>query len=219
MPRMSPSARQALVEERRSQILRAAAKVFAAKGYERATIADIARAARVAEGSIYNYFKNKEDVLVTIPSEMIRLPLESVSAQISTLDADDLEPERVLRLVATNIIATILQNADIFRVLISTLPIAKRATRSKYMREVVMHATGVLEAYFQELIDQGIFLPGQKPQVLARAFIGMLFPFVVLRVLIRVEEEQDWDFDAIVDALVPLFLHGARAGAPERISQ
>ncbi|MGB8645249.1 MAG: helix-turn-helix domain-containing protein [Anaerolineae bacterium] len=44
------------MEQRRNQILTAARAVFARKGFERATIADIAREAVMAEGSIYNYF-------------------------------------------------------------------------------------------------------------------------------------------------------------------
>jgi TetR/AcrR family fatty acid metabolism transcriptional regulator len=46
------------------RILEAAVKVFAAKGFSTATVAQIAREAGVADGTIYLYFKNKEDILV-----------------------------------------------------------------------------------------------------------------------------------------------------------
>src|SRR5215831_12068350 len=52
-----------LVAARRTQILDAATQVFASKGFNRATIRDVAQAAGVADGTIYNYFANKTDLL------------------------------------------------------------------------------------------------------------------------------------------------------------
>jgi AcrR family transcriptional regulator len=51
---------------RRSHILEAAAGVFAEKGYHRATIKDVARAAGVSDGSIYNVFENKTALLISL---------------------------------------------------------------------------------------------------------------------------------------------------------
>jgi AcrR family transcriptional regulator len=52
-----------LVAARRTQILDAATQVFARKGFNRATIRDVAKVAGVADGTIYNYFANKTDLL------------------------------------------------------------------------------------------------------------------------------------------------------------
>src|SRR6476619_3320829 len=57
---------QLLADARREQILQAAAQVFAAKGFHRATVRDVARAAGVADGTIYNYFENKTALLLGI---------------------------------------------------------------------------------------------------------------------------------------------------------
>ena len=80
MVKLSSDARQALAEERKRQILTAAVKIFAAKGYERATIADIAKEAGMAEGSIYNYFKNKSDLLISLPRQVIQPPVQALAA-------------------------------------------------------------------------------------------------------------------------------------------
>ncbi|MDR0497502.1 MAG: TetR/AcrR family transcriptional regulator [Treponema sp.] len=53
-------------EVRKSEILDAAEKLFAAKGYEKATVNDILAAVNIAKGTFYYYFKSKEDVLNTI---------------------------------------------------------------------------------------------------------------------------------------------------------
>ena len=53
-----------LVEERRGQIVRAAVKLFAAQGYYTTTIQEIAREAGVSTGLVYQYFRDKDDVLL-----------------------------------------------------------------------------------------------------------------------------------------------------------
>ena len=52
-----------LVEERREQIVKAATKLFSEQGYYLTTIQDIAREAGISVGLIYQYFKDKDDVL------------------------------------------------------------------------------------------------------------------------------------------------------------
>jgi TetR/AcrR family fatty acid metabolism transcriptional regulator len=56
-------------ENKKRLILQVANEVFAEKGFQAATISQIARKANIAEGSIYDYFKNKEDLLFSIPED------------------------------------------------------------------------------------------------------------------------------------------------------
>src|ERR1700730_18997574 len=76
-----------VVEDRREQIIDAAMRVFAEKGFTRASNKDIARAAGITPGLIYHYFVNKEDVLKaiienrspvrlmhTLPPQMLEMP-------------------------------------------------------------------------------------------------------------------------------------------------
>ena len=63
--------------DKRERILRGAVKVFAKKGFYASRVAEIARAAGVADGTIYLYFKNKDDVLTSLFEDRIArlLPL------------------------------------------------------------------------------------------------------------------------------------------------
>ena len=216
MPKISASARRALVEQRKTQILTAAAKVFAAKGFERATIADIAREAGVAEGSIYNYFKNKGDLLVSIPRQLLEPTIQTISARMPTAS---MSPEQTLTLMAENMVATIRRNAFIFRILISALPSLNIAAREKYMQSVIMYAVSILEEYFREQIKQGAFRSDLNPAIAARGFIGLFFPFLMLREVLQVENSADWEYDQLVPTLVPLFVRGAFANPRERKSR
>lgn len=58
--------------DKRKRILEAAESIFASKGFYEASISDIAKQAKVGEATIYNYFGNKEELLVNIPIERTR---------------------------------------------------------------------------------------------------------------------------------------------------
>src|SRR5215210_8917286 len=59
---------------RRTQILAAAAQVLAARGFHRTTVRDVAKAAGVADGTIYNYFENKTALLLGILDRLNETP-------------------------------------------------------------------------------------------------------------------------------------------------
>src|ERR671918_300070 len=63
-------------DDKRQRILQAAVKVFARKGYHGAKVSEIAHKADVADGTIYLYFRNKEDVLVCLFDEVMTEHLE-----------------------------------------------------------------------------------------------------------------------------------------------
>lgn len=214
MPKISAKARRVLAGERRKQILAAAAHVFAAKGFERATIADVARQAGVAAGSIYNYFKGKDDLLVSLPSQIIEHPVCLSNKAMQAAGVED-SPERILTLTAQNFVGTMCQNAALFRILLSALPVLKPAARDRYLKQVVLYALGMLEAYFAEQIQRGALRSDLQPGMLARSFIGMFFPFVILGDVLQVEK-TDWNYDQLIGEIVQLFLHGAQTELPER---
>lgn len=217
MPKISASARRSLTEERRKQILNAASQVFAEKGFERATISDIAKKAGMAEGSIYNYFKNKADLLVSIPRQIVETPVEAVNtAMKTTLAGNPLPPQVVLTTMAQNVVGVIRQNAPIFRILISALPSMKQSMREKYFSQVILYASGILESYFLEQINQGVFRKDLEPQIMARAFIGMFFPYILLHEVIQLETDASWDYERMIRVAVPLFLQGAFAESSQR---
>ena len=63
MPATPRHTSRARVEAKESSILDAAEKIFAQVGFDGAKVAEIARAASVAEGTVYLYYKNKQDLL------------------------------------------------------------------------------------------------------------------------------------------------------------
>jgi len=74
----SRNKRTAQSEQKRRLILKVATEVFAERGFNEATISQISRKARIAEGGIYHYFKNKEDLLFSIPEERMEIFLSGL---------------------------------------------------------------------------------------------------------------------------------------------
>ncbi len=77
-------------EERRAGILAAAEKVFFAKGFAAATMDEVATEAEVSKGTLYLYFKSKDDLFFAIASPMIECTLERL-AEIAERDGAGLE--------------------------------------------------------------------------------------------------------------------------------
>ena len=66
-----PSRRERQFAARWEQIVKAAADLFAAKGFHRTTTKEIAEAADIAEGTLYNYFDSKDDILAGVLTKLI----------------------------------------------------------------------------------------------------------------------------------------------------
>src|SRR5262245_2506695 len=83
--------------DKRGSILRAATRVFARNGYFNSKVADIARAADVADGTVYLYFKSKEEILRSIFDQNIA----DAIAAARDLIADIRDPREKLRRIAS----------------------------------------------------------------------------------------------------------------------
>src|ERR1043165_3276830 len=84
------------VGDKREAILRAAISVFAHNGYFNSKVADIAREAGVADGTVYLYFKSKEEILHSIFDRGVADALTAARAQIKEIS----DPREKLRRIA-----------------------------------------------------------------------------------------------------------------------
>src|SRR5215211_89066 len=84
------------VADKREAILRAAIKVFAGKGYFNSKVADIAGEAGIADGTVYLYFKSKDDILHSIFDRAMAEFIAEGNREIENLNG----PEEKLRRIA-----------------------------------------------------------------------------------------------------------------------
>jgi AcrR family transcriptional regulator len=217
MPRIAADLRARRSETRRTQILEAAVRVFGRRGFDGATIKEIARSARLSEGSIYNYFRSKEDLLVHIPHHLIRPgldPLLAPGAPPETLA----DVERGLRQIAQAIVERLQANAWFLKVFVSALPRLSPSARERYVSLLPMYAADVVERLLRDGMAAGVLRAGLEPSIASRSFAGMLVFFVVMQEVLLEKKILPHDYETIADEVVRLFLYGAAASLdPQRL--
>lgn len=207
MPHLTPQARQALTEGRRRQILEAALHVFAAKGYATATIHDVARAARVAEGTIYNYFRSKDDLLVHIPRHIVGGVFDNLAAGLARVQTAD-DAERVLQTLGREAIRRIRTNIRFVKVMLSAAPHLNTAARREYMRLLPMAAAEPLEAHLRDGMRTGLYRSNLNPSVAARALPMLMIASVMVNEVLGGVRMRPEAYETMVREHVQLFLTG-----------
>ena len=94
----SETAARAIVPDKREAILRAAIKVFAGKGYFNSKVADIASEAGIADGTVYLYFKSKDEILRSIFDRAMTDFIEDGKREIAALESPTDRLRRVAEL-------------------------------------------------------------------------------------------------------------------------
>ncbi len=82
--------------DKHSDILDAAVKTFARTGFHRTRIADIAREAGVADGTVYIYFENKEDILVSLFQDLMIRFVEDLNSELTQCHNADLKLNKII---------------------------------------------------------------------------------------------------------------------------
>jgi AcrR family transcriptional regulator len=208
MPRVSPEAKVRLGDTRRSQILTAAMVIFARKGFDRATIADIAKAAGLAEGSIYNYFRSKDELLAHIPRQLAQPALTQVLDRLLP-PATAEEMEKFLLQLATAFVDRVRTHAPLFKVFFSALPRLSPTGRATYLQLVQTHVASRLEGILRHGVRAGYLRKDLNPAIVARVFPGMLFIFLMVQEVLIGRRMVPYAYDVIVSEVVRLFLYGS----------
>jgi AcrR family transcriptional regulator len=102
------------VADRRAELLDAAVRVFAEKGFHATRVGDIATEAGVAHGLLYHYFRSKDDVLDTV----FRDTWSALVAETRRIESSDYPLREQLRLFARIYLGAWLQTPDLVRVLV-----------------------------------------------------------------------------------------------------
>jgi TetR/AcrR family transcriptional regulator, fatty acid metabolism regulator protein len=153
--------------DRRRQIIDAAVRAFARRGYEACRVGDIATEAGVAYGLVYHYFHSKEEILETIFRDTWNLMLEAI-AGVEELD----EPADVqLRKVIAIVLRTWKMDPDLVRVLV------REVTRTPHLQSEVteiQQAFDTLERIVARGQEQGVFSEELEAKLVGWSLYGAL---------------------------------------------
>jgi AcrR family transcriptional regulator len=196
--------RAAAQEERRRQILDAAVRAFAQKGYYACRVSDIAEEAGVAYGLVYHYFDSKEAVLEAIFRDTWGMMLEAIRG----VEATESSPREQLRKTAAIVLRTWRNDPDLVRVLV------REVTRrgEQLQREVgeIALAFEALERIVKRGQESGAFRSDIDPRLAAWIVYGALEEILTGWVLGQLPSDEADVADA-ERAVVGVLAEGLRA--------
>ena len=125
--------------EKQINILIAAIELFSEKGYEATSTSEIAKKAKVAEGTIFRYYKTKKDLLFAIPTALSKAPLFEIFLEDfnEILNANHDSFEDFLRKIIINRKKFVSETAPILKVIIQEIPFHPEL-RNKILNTVVL---------------------------------------------------------------------------------
>lgn len=202
---MAETFQEQVARLRRARILDAAVAVFAERGFHRTTIRDVARAAGVADGTIYNYFENKTALLLGI---------------LDRLNESERRDADLARVANTDIRQFVRQyfrqrwsvfegdNLQILRVVLSEV-LVDPDLRALYHERVIAPTFALAEPHFEQLVAAGRLRPIDVPLTL-RAISATFLGLLVLRLLGDQRTRDRWD--DVPELLTTLLLDGMLPG-------
>lgn len=191
--------------DKRDLILDAAIRVFARQGFHQSRVSDIAREAAVADGTIYIYFKHKEDLLISIFEEKMLGVIQDLRVAL----ADKLDPAERLRTFISHHLTQVANNSELAEILQVELRLS-----NKFMKEYnparLTEYLDIIAEIVGEGQKRGQFRADVSPALIKRAIFGALDELAMHWVLTR-GRKPDLQTSAV--QLAEVFLSGLRVGA------
>jgi TetR/AcrR family transcriptional regulator len=204
-PRVRPTS-----EERRSQILREAARCFGTRGFRGTTTRDVAHAVGITEAALYRHFAGKEAIYAAILDA--RMTVASVTDAVAPA-ADAGDDEQVFTRLAVAVLESVEADPSFLRLLLySALEGHEMArpfyeTRMRRVREFVSQ-------YIEKRRREGAFRD-VEPELAARAFVGMVADHLISRTVFGQKDQQTYNPERVARTFTSIFLDGIRANADE----
>jgi TetR/AcrR family transcriptional regulator, fatty acid metabolism regulator protein len=191
--------------EKYQRILDAAVAVFAEKGFFTARISDIADHASVADGTVYLYFKSKEEILMAVINTAFDAFMQQARSELEKI-ADPAQRLRRLAFLHLHALGSNRNLAVVFQMEL------RQSTRflSEFSHH---HMIEYLELARAAIIDgqaSGMFRREVPAKIAANCFFGALDEMVTTWVL----NEHDYRLSNVADTVVEIFLKGMREGNP-----
>jgi len=177
--------------------------LFANQGYEGTTTKALAKAAQVAEGTIFRYFSNKKACLAAVVTQGWVDILTDLLTELSGMDGYDAIAQvmrrRMLRLRENKYLLQVCfveaqHHPDL---------------RERIQGEIIDKMTGVAEAFFQTAMERGVYRP-MNPRIVAQVFLGM-FTVAGFSEQLLEPNASPAALQEMAEGLADIFLHGVLA--------
>lgn len=188
--------------EKYRKIIDAATKVFAKKGFYNAKVSEIAHEAGIADGTIYIYFKHKDDILISLFEEKMKEVLDNMKKQIS-LESDPLKKIEKFALVHLKLIQ---DNKDIAEIIQVELRQSSKFMKN-YHNIKFLEYLDLIGNIIQEGQEKGLVREDILPGIAKRAFFGALDEMSRFWVL---SKKPKYDIETASKQISGFFINGIK---------
>ncbi|MFP3982796.1 MAG: TetR/AcrR family transcriptional regulator [Desulfurivibrionaceae bacterium] len=189
--------------DKHEKIIKAAIKVFASKGFFTARIADIAKEAGVADGTIYLYFNNKYDILLSLFEEEIG----KIIVEVKKLLDQESDPEKMLFIFATHYLSLLKDHKELIEVLQMEL---RQSTNfiKEYRRTKFVEYIDIISEIIHKGQSSGQFRKNILPGIAKRAYFGALDEMARHWIL---QPDPNYALEEAAEQICSVFLNGLNA--------
>lgn len=181
------------------KIIDAAVKVIAHSGYHQAQVAKIAREAGVADGTIYLYFKNKEDILISVFHEKMGLFIKKIEEKI---EEKQTAKEKLLLLISLHF-SQLQDNYDL--ALLTQLELRQTNKELRMKINTVLHPyLKLIDDILEEGIQQKLFVPDLNVKVARQMIFGTIDEIVTNWVI----KDFKYNLTELAEPVLQLLLNG-----------
>jgi len=189
-------------DEKYRKIIAAATKIFAQKGFFKAKVSEIAKEAGIADGTVYIYFKHKDDILISLFEEKMQEVLDNMKGQIDQ-ETDPLKKIERFALVHLQLIEDHKDIAEIIQVeLRQSSMFMKNYHNTKFFEYL-----NIISSIIQEGKEKGVIREDIIPGIAKRAFFGALDEMSRFWVL---SKKPKYDIQTASRQITNFFIHGIR---------
>ena len=163
------SPRRTAREDKRQRIIDAAVEVFADKGFFGAKVSEVADRAGVADGTIYLYFKSKDDILISLFEEKMAQIIERLTGILAGID----DPEAKMRVYIAEHLKLVSEQPHLMQVLTVELRQSARFIK-EYRPQGFKRYLSLIGAILEEGQGRGVFRKDLEPAIFRRALFGAI---------------------------------------------
>ncbi len=194
-------------QDRQEEILTAAVAVFAEKGFSASTTSEVAKAAGVAEGTIFRYFRTKKDLLTAIVTRFVttvggNIMLDGIGKIVSESEGKDLRV--VLKEILLDRLRLVRGMMPVFQVVLVEV-LYHEEIRRMVGDTILPKARGTVQPLFDRLEAEGTLRPGLSRDTIMRTILGAFVGLVAQSVFVETDEAS---FDQEADRTIDLIYHG-----------
>jgi len=196
------------LSEKEKLILNAACKIFSEKGFSAATTNEIAKAAGIAEGTIFRYFRTKKDILRGLFVQIANLIVDKIvlpSLEKILLDKTKKNAREVIREIVSDRIKLVDDHFSMLKVVMSEV-LLHEDIRALFIDKIINRLLPLFQDFYLRKVEEGAFR-SIKSHVVLRAFIGNIVILIVQKNVFGDKLPID-DLDEEIEALIDILLFG-----------